>query len=45
MFKPSVIFVLGAPGSGKGTVCQKLVEHFGFAHLSAGKKIVCNVPA
>jgi adenylate kinase family enzyme len=35
--KPSIIFVLGAPGSGKGSVCQKLVEYFGFAHLSAGK--------
>jgi len=37
MAKPSVIFVLGAPGSGKGTQCQKIVENFGFVHLSAGK--------
>lgn len=32
----SVIFVLGGPGSGKGTQCGKLVEEKGFLHLSAG---------
>jgi len=32
----TVIFVLGGPGSGKGTQCAKLVEDFGFKHLSAG---------
>ncbi|RIB01783.1 adenylate kinase-domain-containing protein [Gigaspora rosea] len=31
-----VIFVLGGPGSGKGTQCNKIVEDFGFVHLSAG---------
>ncbi|KAF6153980.1 hypothetical protein GIB67_037684 [Kingdonia uniflora] len=31
-----VVFVLGGPGSGKGTQCAKIVEHFGFTHLSAG---------
>lgn len=31
-----VVFVLGGPGSGKGTNCAKLVETFGFIHLSAG---------
>ncbi|KAI5057522.1 hypothetical protein GOP47_0027537 [Adiantum capillus-veneris] len=31
-----VIFVLGGPGSGKGTQCALIVEHFGFTHLSAG---------
>ncbi|CAG8784477.1 1960_t:CDS:2 [Cetraspora pellucida] len=31
-----VIFVLGGPGSGKGTQCSKIVEDFGFVHLSAG---------
>ncbi len=33
---PSVVFVLGGPGSGKGTQCTKVSEHFGFIHLSAG---------
>jgi len=31
-----VIFVVGPPGSGKGTQCQKLHQEFGFLHLSAG---------
>jgi len=31
-----VIFVLGGPGSGKGTQCAKLVEDLKFVHLSAG---------
>ena len=34
--KPYVYFVLGGPGSGKGTQCQKLVTDHGFVHLSAG---------
>ncbi|CAK9438373.1 uncharacterized protein LODBEIA_P25970 [Lodderomyces beijingensis] len=34
--KISVIFVLGGPGSGKGTQCDKLVQEKGFVHLSAG---------
>ena len=34
--KPIVIFVLGGPGAGKGTMCQRLVEDYGFVHLSAG---------
>ena len=32
----SVIFVLGGPGSGKGTQCANLVRDYGFNHLSAG---------
>ncbi|KZP08820.1 UMP-CMP kinase [Athelia psychrophila] len=31
-----VIYVLGGPGAGKGTQCGKLVEEYGFCHLSAG---------
>jgi adenylate kinase family enzyme len=27
---------IGGPGSGKGTQCSKIVEEFGFLHLSAG---------
>ena len=33
---PPVFFILGGPGSGKGTNCAKLVEEFGFIHISAG---------
>ncbi|GAB2265366.1 Probable UMP-CMP kinase 2 [Dionaea muscipula] len=33
---PFISFVLGGPGSGKGTQCAKVVETFGFTHLSAG---------
>ena len=28
--------LLGGPGSGKGTQCAKIVEKYGFLHLSAG---------
>jgi UMP-CMP kinase len=31
-----VAFVLGGPGSGKGTQSAKMVEEFGVVHLSAG---------
>ena len=31
-----VFFVLGGPGSGKGTVCKRLAEGFGMIHLSPG---------
>ena len=34
--KPTVLFVLGGPGAGKGTQCSRLVEAFGYVHLSAG---------
>lgn len=34
--KPKVVFVLGAPGSGKGTQCSRIVDTFGYMHLSAG---------
>lgn len=34
--RPRVVFVLGGPGSGKGTNCSKLVEDYGYIHLSAG---------
>lgn len=34
--KATVVFVLGGPGSGKGTQCKKIVKHFDFVHLSAG---------
>ncbi len=34
--KFNVVFVLGGPGSGKGTNCSRIVEDFGYVHLSAG---------
>ncbi|KAL7421283.1 bifunctional uridylate/adenylate kinase [Cryptotrichosporon argae] len=34
--KVTVIFVLGGPGAGKGTQCERLVKDYGFVHLSAG---------
>jgi len=33
---PTVVFVLGGPGAGKGTMCARIVENYGFVHLSAG---------
>lgn len=36
LLKPLVAFVLGGPGSGKGTQCKLICEEFGFKHLSAG---------
>jgi UMP-CMP kinase family protein len=33
---PRVVFILGGPGSGKGTNCERLVKEFGYEHLSAG---------
>jgi len=35
--RPSVLFVLGGPGAGKGTQCERLVSECGFVHLSAGE--------
>ena len=35
--KPKILFVLGGPGSGKGTQSEKLASFFGFKHLSAGE--------
>ena len=34
--KPSIYFVMGGPGSGKGTQCEKLTQNYGMVHLSAG---------
>ena len=36
MQKPEVVFILGGPGAGKGTLCHYIVEHYGYVHLSAG---------
>lgn len=34
--KVPIIFIVGGPGSGKGTQCAKIVEKYGFSHLSSG---------
>ena len=34
--KVTVVYILGGPGSGKGTQSESLVRDFGFTHLSAG---------
>lgn len=31
-----IIFVVGGPGSGKGTQCERIVQKYGFTHLSTG---------
>ncbi|XP_061459986.1 adenylate kinase isoenzyme 1 isoform X1 [Rhineura floridana] len=31
-----VIFVVGGPGSGKGTQCERIVQKYGYTHLSSG---------
>jgi len=33
---PKITFVLGGPASGKGTQCEKMVEEFGYTHISTG---------
>ncbi|XP_061720792.1 UMP-CMP kinase [Cydia pomonella] len=33
---PEVVFVLGAPGSGKGTQCSLISKEYDYVHLSAG---------
>uniref|UniRef100_A0A8C7I749 Cytidine/uridine monophosphate kinase 1 n=1 Tax=Oncorhynchus kisutch TaxID=8019 RepID=A0A8C7I749_ONCKI len=39
MKKAQVVFVLGGPGSGKGTQCVRIVESYGYTHLSFGQLI------
>ena len=34
--KPNVIFILGGPGSGKGTMCSLAETQLGWTHLSTG---------
>ena len=33
---PNVVFVLGGPGAGKGTMCELAMNQLGWCHLSAG---------
>merc|ERR1711992_266064 len=34
--KLPIIWVLGGPGCGKGTQCERIVAKYGFTHLSSG---------
>ncbi len=34
--EPNVVFVLGGPGAGKGTMCELAESQLGWTHLSAG---------
>ena len=31
-----LVYVIGGPGAGKGTQCEKLVSDYGFTHFSTG---------
>jgi len=35
--KLELVCVLGSPGSGKGTVCRRIEEEFGYVHFSGGE--------
>ncbi|XP_019304555.1 adenylate kinase 4, mitochondrial isoform X2 [Panthera pardus] len=37
--------ILGPPGSGKGTVCQRIAQSFGLQHLSSGHFLRENIKA
>ncbi|XP_050530656.1 adenylate kinase isoenzyme 1 [Daktulosphaira vitifoliae] len=34
--KLPTVWILGGPGSGKGTLCDKIVSKYGFTHISTG---------
>ncbi|XP_073941335.1 adenylate kinase 1 isoform X2 [Choristoneura fumiferana] len=34
--KTPIVWILGGPGSGKGTQCDKIIAKYGFIHLSTG---------
>ncbi|XP_078502794.1 adenylate kinase isoenzyme 1 isoform X3 [Lissotriton helveticus] len=40
-----IIFVVGGPGSGKGTQCEKIVAKYGYTHLSSGDLLRAEVKA
>ncbi|XP_075214637.1 adenylate kinase 1 isoform X2 [Lycorma delicatula] len=41
--KIPIIWILGGPGSGKGTICDKLVAKYGFTHISSGDLLRADV--
>jgi adenylate kinase family enzyme len=42
---PNVVFVLGGPGAGKGTMCELAALQLGWTHLSAGDLLRAEVEA
>jgi len=38
-----IFFIVGGPGSGKGTQCAKIVEKYGLSHLSSGDLLRADV--
>ncbi|CAK8673047.1 unnamed protein product [Clavelina lepadiformis] len=36
MGSKTIVFVIGGPGSGKGTQCERIVKKYGFTHFSSG---------
>ena len=41
--KPNVVFILGGPGSGKGTMCELAESQLGWTHLSTGELLRAEV--
>jgi adenylate kinase len=37
LFRPAFVYVLGMPGTGKGTQCARLAQAYGYTHLSTGE--------
>ena len=40
-----IVFVLGAPGAGKGTQCARIVAEYGWTHMSTGDLLRAEVAA
>lgn len=45
MFRAKLVksLIMGAPGSGKGTISARIVKKYGFEHLSSGDKLRWNI--
>lgn len=43
--KPNVVFVLGGPGTGKGTMCELAESQLGWTHLSTGELLRAEIKA
>lgn len=43
--KPNVVFVLGGPGAGKGTMCELAECQLGWTHLSTGELLRAEIEA